>query len=215
MIIGISGMISSGKSTLSKGLHKHYKNSILLEEFEDDDEIFNKFLDWFYQGKKNIELSFQAYIIESLSSKFKKTLHEFKAMNKNLQKDHIFLDRFNLEHYIFAQISLKNKPKQYMTAFNQMFNTLVEIEENPQLAIFIDISFETFKQRIFKRNRKSEIDNYKLNEEYFKELHSIYKPYYINLMEKYNIKYKIINADSKYDQEVLKEVINIIENFQK
>ncbi|SYV93084.1 Deoxyguanosine kinase, partial [Mycoplasmopsis synoviae] len=46
MLIGISGMISSGKSTLSKNLNKHYKKSMLLNEFQEEDVVFNTMLDW-------------------------------------------------------------------------------------------------------------------------------------------------------------------------
>ncbi|MGV2393630.1 UNVERIFIED_CONTAM: deoxynucleoside kinase [Campylobacter lari] len=44
MLIGISGMISSGKSTLTKKLHEYYKGSKQLKEFEENDEVFNTFL---------------------------------------------------------------------------------------------------------------------------------------------------------------------------
>ncbi|SYV97288.1 Deoxyguanosine kinase, partial [Mycoplasmopsis edwardii] len=46
MVIAISGMIGSGKSTLSKELSNIYNNSILVEEFSDNDEVFNTFLKW-------------------------------------------------------------------------------------------------------------------------------------------------------------------------
>ncbi|CRH45571.1 Uncharacterised protein [Mycoplasmopsis arginini] len=44
MIIGISGMIAAGKSSLSEKLVEHYPNSLLLHEFEENDEVFNTFL---------------------------------------------------------------------------------------------------------------------------------------------------------------------------
>ncbi|WP_029608880.1 deoxynucleoside kinase [Mycoplasma simbae] len=213
MIIGISGMISCGKSTLSKNLVNHYKNSILLEEFEENDPVFNTFLRWFYEQKPNIELGFQSYIIESLSNSFQECMAQYQLKNLNPKTDHIFLDRFNLEHYIFALITLKTKPKKYLLAYDKMFAHLVDRSENPDFAIFIDIDFETFKERIFARGRQSEIDNYKQNEEYFKELHALYKDLYVKLMQTYDIPFAVIDANNKNEYEVLGEAIKIIENI--
>ncbi|SYV97290.1 Deoxyguanosine kinase, partial [Mycoplasmopsis edwardii] len=46
MLIGISGMISSGKSTLTKKLHEHFNSSLMLEEYEENNVVFNTFLKW-------------------------------------------------------------------------------------------------------------------------------------------------------------------------
>ncbi|MCU9932500.1 deoxynucleoside kinase [Mycoplasmopsis cynos] len=43
MLIGISGMISSGKSTLSQKLNEHYKSSMILEEYDENNVVFNTF----------------------------------------------------------------------------------------------------------------------------------------------------------------------------
>ena len=213
MVIGISGMIGCGKSTLSQSLHKHYKNSILLEEFEKDDAVFNTFLRWFYQNQPNINIGFQAYIVESLSDNFKKTVKKFKDKGWTFKNNHIFLDRFNLEHYIFAILTLKEKPKKYFEAFDALFNEILDHDDDPDLAIFIDVDFETFKDRIFARGRKEEIDNWKANEAYFKELHSLYKKLFVELLNKYHIPYVIIDSNKMNDKEVLSKAIEIIDNY--
>ncbi|SYV92542.1 Deoxyguanosine kinase, partial [Mycoplasmopsis synoviae] len=47
MIVAVSGMISSGKSTLVKKLNSHYENnSLYLDEYKKDDEIFSTMLRW-------------------------------------------------------------------------------------------------------------------------------------------------------------------------
>lgn len=212
MIIGISGMIASGKSTLAKGLNNFYQNSVLLEEFKEDDSVFNTFLDWFYRKKENIDIAFQTYIIESSSNLLKKSIFEFKK-NHDLKNNHIFLDRFNLEHYIFAILTLKSKPIKYLKAFDAMFYKLIDIENNPNLVIFLDINFEIFKERLFKRARQSEINNYQKNETYFKELHELYKDLFIKLMTSFSIPYIIIDANYKTDNQILVEAIQKIENF--
>ncbi|TQC53980.1 deoxynucleoside kinase [Mycoplasmopsis mucosicanis] len=213
MIIGISGMIGCGKSTLSKGLHKHFQNSMLLEEFQENDEVFNTFLKWLYEKQPNIDLGFQSFIIESLSNSLQHCLQKFISLGYNHQQNHIFLDRFNLEHYIFAVVTLKEKPPKYLKAFDKLFSNLVDSSENPDLAIYIDIDFDTFKERILKRGRQSEIDNYQQNETYFKELHAVYKDFYINLMQTYNIPYVVIESTGKNEYQILGEAIEIINNF--
>ncbi|RMA79025.1 deoxyadenosine/deoxycytidine kinase [Metamycoplasma subdolum] len=214
MVIGISGMIGSGKTTLSKGLHKHYEDSIFLEEFKKDDPVFNTFLRWFYENQPNINIAFQSFILESLSDNFVKTVKKFKEDGKTFKKHHIFLDRFNLEHFVFGIVNLKGqKPEKYLEGYAAMFKELILPEENPDLAIYIDVDYDTFKRRIFERGRESEVDNFDQNEEYFKLLHSLYKKLYIELVEEFKIPYVIIDSNHKTGKKVLEEAIQIIDNF--
>ncbi|WP_027121285.1 deoxynucleoside kinase [Mycoplasma leonicaptivi] len=211
MKISISGMIGCGKSTLSKALHKHFKNSFLLEEFKEGDVVFNTFLKWVYEQEPNIDIAFQSYIIESLSNSFKKAEQEF-LKNYNHKDNFMFLDRFNVEHFIFAAVTLDKKPKKYLEAFEKLFDHMIDLKDNPDFAIFLDANFEVIKQRILKRGRKVEIDNFKNNENYFYKLHLIYKNMFVDLCDKYKIKYKIIDTNNKTDKEVLEETISILKN---
>ncbi|MEA4115539.1 deoxynucleoside kinase [Mycoplasma sp. 744] len=208
MIIAISGMIAAGKSTLSKKLHQIYSNSLLMEEFDNNDLVFNTFLKWLYENKKNINIAFQTYILENLQNKMQKITNDYKR-NKN---NFLFLDRFNLEHYIFAVATLSYKNKRYLEAFDKMFHEIINLDHNPDLTIFLDISFETFLERLKNRNRKSEINNLNSNIEYFKLLHEIYKDLFISLVKKYKIPYVIIQADNKSSETILAEVIKNLES---
>ncbi|EGV00284.1 deoxynucleoside kinase [Mycoplasmopsis columbina] len=215
MIIAISGMIGAGKSTLAKALNQTYADSILLEEFANDDIVFNTFLKWLYEKKENIDIGFQAYILESLSDNFQKTMEKYQNLGYRAEQNHVFLDRFNLEHYIFAVATLAKKPPKYLKAFDAMFHEIIDMKENPDLAIFLDISFETFKERIFERGRESEISNFEDNKDYFLQLHDLYKELFIALASKYQIPYFIIEVNNKSNVEVLSQAIQIIENFKK
>lgn len=84
MIIGVSGMIAAGKSSLAEKLAKHYKKSIMLHEFEENDDVFNTFLDWLYQNKPNLTIGFQSYIVENHSAKLQMLLKNL--MKRNLTK---------------------------------------------------------------------------------------------------------------------------------
>ncbi|UVD81978.1 deoxynucleoside kinase [Mycoplasma iguanae] len=209
MIIGISGMISSGKSSLTSDLAKHYKNSKLLVEFEEDDEIFNTFLKWLYEKKENLTIAFQTYIVESHSTKFADILEKSQA--RKHPQEHLFLDRFSLEHYIFAKVNLATKDAKYLKAYDLAFEQLIGKEELPDYAIFLDMSYDTFKYRFLKRGRKIEVDNWEINQDYFSELYKQYKTLFIALCQKYQLKYFVIDTNGKSEQEVLEETIKLID----
>ncbi|AXE60682.1 deoxyguanosine kinase [[Mycoplasma] phocae] len=211
MIIGISGMIAAGKSSLSEKLHKHYKDSYMLHEFEEDDEVFNTFLKWLYEKKPNLTIGFQSYIVENHSAKFIEMLKKFKYEKQDLIKKHIFLDRFSVEHYIFAKLILKEKEPRYLEAYDALFEKLISKSELPNLAIFLDINFDTFKKRIFERGRNSEIENWDNNYDYFKKLHDNYLTIFKEISNKFNLNYIIIDTNNLTEDQVLEKAIAIID----
>ncbi|EIE41635.1 deoxyguanosine kinase [Mycoplasmopsis canis UFG1] len=214
MVIAVSGMIGSGKSTLTKELKVIYKNSILVEEFADEDPVFNKFLKWIYEKEPNIDIAFQSYIIESLSDTFKKEEKKFLKLYSSHKNGYMFLDRFNIEHYIFAIVTLEKKDKKYLKAFDALFQHIVDPSDNPDLAIYLDANFDVIKERILARGRAVEVDNFAENEPYFQRLHELYKELFVKLCLFYNIPYKIINTNNKKDYEVQEEAEEIINNFE-
>ncbi|PZW01405.1 deoxynucleoside kinase [Metamycoplasma auris] len=209
MIIGISGMISAGKSVLANRLNEHYKNSLILHEFDDNDEVFNTFLKWLYEKKENLTIAFQTYIIENHTDKFSKIFNELQLMPP--KNRHLFLDRFSVEHYIFAKLILEDKNPKYLEAYDAMFEKLITKEELPDLVIFLDIDFETFQKRIFERGRKEEVDNWDLNLEYFKKLHANYYKIFKKLAERFQLNFRVIDTNKLSKEEVLKEAIKIID----
>ncbi|MGX9340762.1 deoxynucleoside kinase [Mycoplasma sp. 4044] len=215
MIIGISGMISSGKSSLSDKLQKHYENAKLLHEFDENDEVFNTFLKWLYEKKPDLTIGFQSYIVESHSTKFNQMMKDYLASNPNMQKDHIFLDRFSLEHYIFAKIILQQKGERYLKAYDALFEHLITEDELPDIAIYLDINFDTFQKRIFQRGRASEVDNWEANYDYFKHLHANYYSTFLELCKKYNLKRVVIDTNNMTEEQVMQKAIEIIDNYAK
>ncbi|QZE12170.1 deoxynucleoside kinase [Mycoplasma sp. Ms02] len=211
MIIGISGMIAAGKSSLVEKLHEVYPTSVVMHEFDEDDEVFNTFLKWLYEKKPNLTIGFQSYIVENHSAKFAEMTEQFRLDKKDMVKDHLFLDRFSVEHYIFAKLILSQKESKYLEAYDALFEKLISREELPDLSIYLDISFDTFKERIFKRGRKSEIDNFEQNLEYFKNLHTSYLKIFKEVANKYNLDYVVVDTNNKTETQVLMEVGRIIE----
>ncbi|AZG68821.1 deoxynucleoside kinase [Mycoplasma struthionis] len=211
MVIGISGMIAAGKSSLAEKLHKHYKSSFMLHEFDEDDEVFNTFLKWLYEKKPNLTIGFQTYIAENHSAKFAEIMDKYHEANLNYAKDHVFLDRFSLEHYIFAKLILLEKSEKYLEAYDALFEKLVTSEELPNLAIYLDISFDTFKKRIFERGRETEVDNWDENYEYFKNLHANYLKIFKEIAQRFNLNYIIIDTNNLTEEQVFDKALEIIE----
>ncbi|SJZ51423.1 deoxynucleoside kinase [Mycoplasmopsis verecunda] len=215
MIIGISGMISSGKSTLTTKLLQHYSNSILLEEYSENDEVFTTMLDWFYQKRPNLDLSFQAYVVENHLANVDKAIAKFNEMGLNAKEDFLFLDRFSAEHYVFALVNLKNLPKKVMKAYDALFKALVSQKELPEFVIFLDVTYENFAKRLFARGRKVEIDNYETNKAYFKELYEVYKDAFIKIADAYNIKYAIIDTNNLTEEQVFTKAVKLIKEYKE
>ncbi|QDY88312.1 deoxynucleoside kinase [Mycoplasma anserisalpingitidis] len=215
MLIGISGMISSGKSTLTHKLVDFYaEHCLFLNEYEHDDEVFNTFLKWLYDRKNNIGLGFQTYVVENHLARVDGINYRFNLLGMDQNNEFIFLDRFCLEHYIFALVNLKTSQQKVWLAYQKAFEVMVSKEQLPELVIYLDIDFEIFKQRIMQRGRRVEINNFEINKEYFKELHATYKTMFLKLIEKYKLNCKIINTNNKNEEEVFNEAIKIIEEFK-
>ncbi|MFV8471131.1 deoxynucleoside kinase [Mycoplasma sp. HF11B] len=155
MIIGISGMISSGKSTLTSKLLQHYKNSILLEEYSENDEVFTTMLNWFYEKRPNLDLSFQAYVVENHLANVDKAIAKFNQLKMNPNKDLLFLDRFSAEHYVFALVNLKKLSPKAMQAYDALFKVLVSQNELPEFAIFFRCFIWKFWKKTFCTWKKS------------------------------------------------------------
>ncbi|UUD37278.1 Deoxyguanosine kinase [Mycoplasmopsis californica] len=215
MLIGISGMISSGKSTLTNRLVDYFnqKNETWkLDEFAEDDEVFNTFLKWLYEKQPNLTIGFQSYVVENHTTKLNDLLTKFKEAKLDPQKNHIFLDRFSIEHYIFANVILKEKGEKYLKGYDALFRHLITKKETPALAIYLDMSFETFKKRLFSRGREVEIANFETNKEYFQTLYNNYKTTFIAQAQKYNLNYVVIDTNNLNEEQVFKKAVAVIES---
>ncbi|MDC4184240.1 deoxynucleoside kinase [Mycoplasma bradburyae] len=207
MLIAISGMVASGKSSLSKRLSSYFSNSKILLEYEENDKVFSQFLEWLYNKNGSIDFAFQSYIVQNYSRNLKQALNE--------KHDYIFADRFNQEHFIFAKNKLTLKPKKYLRAYEALFDVLISEDKLPDLVIYLDFNFEEFKKRIFKRNRLVETTTFENNLDYWKHLHQIYKQEFINQQKKFNFNVVYLDTNDKNEEEVFNEAINIIKRYKQ
>jgi len=195
--IAVGGMIASGKSTLVDGLAKTF-NYNQMAEFEPDDVVFNTLLTWLYEGKDNVEMLLQTYFLH----------HHW--MNQKRQPDNTVIDRHIIEHWLFAQINLKKHP-EILNMYNGLFHQYMNDIDQPDHYIILDIDWEHFKDRIMKRGRPSEKDNFAKNEDYFRHLLDHYIKKLVAQCDIYDIPYTIIDTSDLTEEQVLCVAINTIE----
>lgn len=201
--VAIGGMIGAGKSTLVNELSERY-NCVGCSEFRKDDELFNSLLTSLYEKKKGVEFAFQSYIIQHHHD----TVLEVE--NKYPNQKYLFIDRFIIEHWLFAQTNLKHD-KVLLNTYNCMFHSYMNNIVLPDMYIIIELDWETFVERIHQRGRKVEVDNFKENEDYFKELLDSYSEKLKAQCEIYEIPYAIIQAGNPKTVEIID---NLLDNAQ-
>lgn len=189
MKIAVGGMIASGKSTLVKQLAEKYKISQMIE-FEQDDDVFNTLLQWLYEGKENVEMLLQIYFLHK---------HWLAQMKFN---DDVIVDRHIIEHWLFAQINLSSKPK-VLNMYNGLFHQYMNDVSHPDLYIILDVDWKSFEDRIMRRGRQQEIDNFENNKEYFNALIKNYVKKLVAQCDIYEIPYVVINTNNLTEKKVL------------
>lgn len=196
MKIAVGGMIASGKSTLVKQLAKKYDVSS-LDEFRQDDEVFNTLLQWLYEGKEHVEMLLQVYF-----------LHKHWEAQREFKGD-VIVDRHIIEHWLFAQTNLKSKP-EVLNMYNGLFHQYMNDVIHPDLYIILDVDWESFERRIINRGRKQEIENFERNKGYFKGLMENYVQKLVAQCVIYNIPYVVINTAGLTEKEVLEKASSYI-----
>lgn len=193
--VAIGGMIGAGKSTLSRALGKELKADVVYE-LKEDDELQNLLLKKLYEGDKTSAIAFQVYFFCSRFDNYKNSV-------KN--SDMSVFDRTIFEDRLFAHQNMTSDPITfgfYDSMWHDKTKELIYSVGVPKLYVILDIKWEEFKDRIFLRGRRSEIDNFSKNEAYFKSIHSIYKDYLIDVCQVYGMNYILIDASIPTDQQI-------------
>lgn len=197
MKIAVGGMIASGKSTLVKALAKEL-NLPAMDEFSEDDDVFDTLLRWLYEGKKDVEMLLQIYF-----------LHKHYMAQLEVGDD-IIIDRHIIEHWLFAQANLKNTPK-VLNMYNGLFHQYMNDVKHPDLYIILDMSWDSFVERIMKRGREQEVVNFSQNEEYFQYLMSSYVAKLTAQCAIYDIPYIVVDTSDMSEEDVLESCMSAID----
>jgi len=195
MRVAVGGMIASGKSTLVKALSKELQIPS-MDEFAENDEVFNTLLGWLYKGVEDVEMLLQVYF-----------LHKHWKTQKE-HDDEVVIDRHMIEHWLFAQNNIKDKTVKNF--YNGIFNAYMNDVKPIDLYIILAIDWNTFVERMHKRGRQQEIENFDANEDYFRKLNANYVKMLKAQCLIHGIKYEVIHADTD-DTEVLAAAIRSID----
>ena len=200
MKISVGGMIASGKSTLVKKLGEALGLPV-MEEFEKDDEVFNTLLKWLYEKKDNVEMLLQIYFIHN------------HWLNQQKYEGHFIVDRDLIEHWLFAYHNLRNMPT-IMNMYNGVFHSYMNQIKHPDVYIILDVNWDQFKDRVLKRGREQEIENFELNQSYFQALIADYTQKILSQCSVYGIPYHVIDTNDKSEDDVLKEALQVIQTLK-
>lgn len=208
-MIVLAGTIGAGKTSLTKLLSDHLNSQAFYESVDD-----NPILPLFYKDPKKYAFLLQIYFLN-------KRLDSIKKANSN--KNNV-MDRSIYEDALLFQLNadLGRATTTEVDIYKSLLDNMMEelenssYQKNPDLLIYIDVSFDTMLKRIKKRGRSYEqIENDPSLYEYYKELTSRYNDWY----ENYNYSPKIKIDGDKYDfvedQNAANEVLKQIDELLK
>ena len=139
--IAIEGNIGVGKTTLAEFLAKHFKGSLLLEEFAE-----NKFLKLFYQTKDYAFHSEMQFLLDRSLQ-----MSTFFDQNHPL----VFSDFHIEKSLVFSKMNLS---KSNYSIVEKIHKSLFKNFSKPDILIFLDSDIEHISKNIKARNRDFERD---------------------------------------------------------
>ena len=165
-IIGISGIIGVGKSTLCEQLHRELGYTIVKEPVET-----NEYLDKFYQDMSRYSFPMQIYLLN----------HRFKQHQQIIWSDNnVVQDRTIYEDVIFAKLLRDNGLMDELDfqTYCQLFNNMSNFLHRPDMIIYLDVEPEEALRRIKLRNRSCEST---ITLEYLQQLKSGYEDWLLDI----------------------------------
>ena len=147
--IVIGGMISTGKSTIVERLAKNFNFIPYYELPNDKNNLMYILLDRMYQ---RVEVAPSVCQLQFL-------LYRFSCYRNGLtsNKDTIkVFDRSIFEDRLFAFFNMLDQPnvfEYYEKLWRDKVNELLYVVGVPKLHVILSLDWESFKERLFKRNR--------------------------------------------------------------
>lgn len=199
MIVAVSGLIGTGKSTLVNKL-KNENNYTVFEEPVDN----NPFLSDYYKDSKRWSFTLQVYY---LWERYKQMV---EAHMRSMNGETVILDSTLYSDLAFAILQYKSgyfTEDEYKTYLN-MNKIIASQTAYPELLIWLDLSAEKTLERINNRSRECE-SNIPLS--YLKDLRQSYD----KVFEKLRKRTDIITIDAQPDADTVYESVNKVINSYK
>ena len=190
-IIIVGGPISAGKSTLvnSLGFPK-------VPELDPNDSLQKIMLKYTYEKQRVAPEVIELFFLE-------KRWNIYRHYSK---KNKIYvLDRSIFESLWFAKENLnKRSYDHFKKLWEKELAELLKRYGKPQLYILLLLNWSNFKDRIFKRGRTVEINNFEKNKSFFKKHIKEYEEFMVKIFERFQINYYKIDANKNSVEEVHK-----------
>ncbi|MBS3124013.1 deoxynucleoside kinase [Candidatus Woesearchaeota archaeon] len=218
LVIGISGNIGVGKTTLIEAASSPEFQDILLSILDVNQEATRKIaslsedfdlkmLGNFYQEPKRFAFAAQMYFLNA-------RLRREEAISNT--RGIVLVDRPIIEdYYVFgrAQRVLGNMTENEFRVYAETFDLMNKKITPPDIYVYLRSDVETLQKRIAKRNRpeeKSLLDN----PEYLQTLHHLYEDLHQNKLDESVIvidaKKMKLGSNGELDKEYLREVLQQI-----
>lgn len=143
-LIGISGIIGVGKSTLTESLGSLMGSDIVREPVET-----NEYLSKFYGDMNKYSFPMQVYLLN----------HRFRQHQQMVWADNNMIqDRTIYEDVIFAKMLNEGGLMEDLDfqTYVQLFNNMTNFLHRPDLIIYLDVEPEEALRRVRKRSRSCE-----------------------------------------------------------
>ena len=205
-LIIVGGTIAAGKSTLVNSIAKK-RGFFPSPELRKDDKVQEIILQKLYEGTRMHKATIQCYF---LSNRYKQYKEESQTSVTSI------LDRGIWEDWFFALLLMEDEQKSYEHYKKLWKKTIVNMIDSygkPKVYIYLKIDWNTFKERIFSRNRKAEISNFDKNKKYFKQLLNEYDNNFINLLNDSNIKTIVMDTVKLSKEEVFQKTLQELDKL--
>lgn len=160
VLIGVSGIIGVGKSTLTENLGKAMGYKVLKEPVET-----NEYLDKFYKDMGKYSFPMQIYLLN----------HRFKQHQQMVwSSENTIQDRTIYEDVIFAKMLKEDGLMEDLDfkTYCQLFNNMTNFLHRPDVIVYLDVEPEEALMRVKTRSRDCESD---LPLEYLRKLKKGYE----------------------------------------
>jgi len=144
ILVGISGIIGVGKSTLTESLGKLMHWDVVKEPVESND-----YLPKFYKDMKKYSFPMQVYLLN----------HRFRQHQQMVWSDKSMVqDRTIYEDVIFAKMLHDGGLMEDLdfSTYIQLFNNMTNFLHRPDLIIYLDVEPSEALRRVKKRSRSCE-----------------------------------------------------------
>jgi deoxyadenosine kinase len=144
LIIGVSGIIGAGKSTLSRSLGETFGAKVLYEPVET-----NEYLGKFYKNMAKYSFAMQVYLLN----------HRFEQHQKMIWSgSHTIQDRTIYEDVIFAKMLRESGHMEELDfqTYRHLFQNMCNFLHRPDIIVYLDVEPEEALRRVKMRSRGCE-----------------------------------------------------------